>query len=62
MPMKRFNLLPIGIYKGFGLAMVVDILSGLLAGMPSGDEVSQMFDSAFSQKRYSGAFLRCNPR
>jgi len=48
------QLLPIGGYKGFGLTMVVDILCGLLTGMPSGDEVSTMYGNSYSQKRHLG--------
>jgi ureidoglycolate dehydrogenase (NAD+) len=52
-----FQLLPIGIYKGFGLAMLVDIFSGLLAGMPTGDKVSGMFENPLSEKRFLGHFF-----
>jgi ureidoglycolate dehydrogenase (NAD+) len=52
-----FQLLPLGIYKGFGLAMIVDIFSGLLSGMPTGDNVSPMFNGDFAQKRFLGHFF-----
>ncbi len=52
-----FQLLPLGIYKGFGLAMMVDILCGLLSGMPSGDEVSSMFENPLSERRLLGHFF-----
>ena len=45
-----------GDYKGFGIAMIVDILSGLLTGMPTGDNVSDMFKDPMSQKRHLGQF------
>jgi ureidoglycolate dehydrogenase (NAD+) len=57
-PFKAMQLLPIGDYKGFGWSMMVDILSGLLSGMPVGDEVSQMYGD-ISQKRYLGQFFGC---
>lgn len=42
-------LLPLGGevagYKGYAMAMVVDILCSLLAGMPSGPDVSAMYES-----------------
>jgi LDH2 family malate/lactate/ureidoglycolate dehydrogenase len=50
------QLLPIGDYKGFGLSLVVEILCGLLAGMPAGRDVSSMFDAPMSEKRYLGQF------
>jgi len=56
MPDQVAQLLPIGDYKGFGLAMMVDILSGLLTGMPTGDHVSNMFKDPLSQKRNLGQF------
>jgi ureidoglycolate dehydrogenase (NAD+) len=52
-----FQLLPIGGYKGFGLAMMVDILCGVLTGMPSGNEVSQMFVPPLSERRLLGQFF-----
>ena len=33
-PMQAVQLLPIGDYKGFGWSIVVDILCGLMSGMP----------------------------
>ncbi len=53
-PHKITQLLPIGGYKGFGLAMIVDILCGLLAGMPVGRDISDMYKTPLSQKRYLG--------
>lgn len=50
------QLLPMGDYKGFGIAMMVDILCGLLTGMPTGDKVSNMFKDPMSQKRHLGQF------
>jgi ureidoglycolate dehydrogenase (NAD+) len=49
-------LLPIGDYKGYGIAMMVDIFCGLLTGMPTGDEVSDMFRDPFTQRRQLGQF------
>ncbi len=50
-------LLPIGDYKGFGIAMMVDIFCGLLTGMPTGDKVTDMFNDPFSTKRNIGQFF-----
>jgi LDH2 family malate/lactate/ureidoglycolate dehydrogenase len=50
------QLLPIGDYKGFGLSLMVEILCGLLAGMPVGRDVSSMFGASLSEKRYLGQF------
>jgi ureidoglycolate dehydrogenase (NAD+) len=55
-PDQVAQLLPIGDYKGFGIAMMVDILSGLLTGMPTGDGVSDMFRDPMSAKRLLGQF------
>jgi LDH2 family malate/lactate/ureidoglycolate dehydrogenase len=53
---KITQLLPIGGYKGFGLAMIVDILCGLFTGMPVGRDISDMYKTPLSQKRYLGQF------
>ena len=50
------QLLPIGDYKGFGLAMMVDIFCSMLTGMPSGDQVSKMFADPIEKKRHLGQF------
>lgn len=50
------QLLPIGDYKGFGLAIMVDILCGLMSGMPVGQNISNMYKDPLSQKRYLGQF------
>lgn len=55
-PAEVVQLLPIGDYKGLGLAMIVDILSGLLSGMPVGDDISDMFNDPLSRKRLLGQF------
>lgn len=52
-----FQLIPIGDYKGFGLIMMVDMLSSLLTGMPSGDQVAGMFKKPLSNKRYLAHFF-----
>ncbi|UCG76230.1 MAG: Ldh family oxidoreductase [Gemmatimonadota bacterium] len=55
-PAEVVQLLPMGDYKGFGIAMIVDILCGLLSGMPMGEDVSDMFNDPFSEKRLLGQF------
>jgi ureidoglycolate dehydrogenase (NAD+) len=57
-PHEAIQLLPIGDYKGFGWSMMVDILSGILSGMPVGKDISQMYGD-LSQKRYLGHFFGC---
>ncbi|MEK6901947.1 MAG: Ldh family oxidoreductase [Nanoarchaeota archaeon] len=55
-PHEITQLLPIGGYKGFGLAMIVDILCGLLTGMPVGRDIADMYKTPLTQKRYLGQF------
>jgi LDH2 family malate/lactate/ureidoglycolate dehydrogenase len=55
-PAEVVQLLPIGDYKGFGISMMVDILCGLLSGMPAGDSISDMFNDPLSQRRLLGQF------
>ncbi len=37
--------------------MMVDILSGLLSGMPVGRNISKMYDDSLSEKRFLGHFF-----
>ncbi len=55
-PEEVVQLLPMGDYKGFGMAMIVDILCGLLSGMPAGEGISDMFNDPLSEKRLLGQF------
>lgn len=50
-------LLPIGAYKGFGLALVVEILCGVLTGMPWGRHIPKMYEASLDQERYLGHFF-----
>lgn len=63
-PSDARMLLPLGGvlagYKGYGLAMVVDIFCSLLTQMPSGKDVSTMYPAdggELSAKRYLGQFV-----
>jgi LDH2 family malate/lactate/ureidoglycolate dehydrogenase len=56
-PSVADQLMPIGDYKGFGLSLMVEIMCGLLAGMPVGRDVSSMFEAPLSEKRYLGHFF-----
>lgn len=56
-PSLADQLLPIGDYKGYGLSLTVEILCGLLSGMPVGRDVSSMFGAPLSEKRYLGQFF-----
>lgn len=55
-PHAAESVMPIGGYKGFGLGMVVDILCGLLSGMPFGREITSMYLTPLDQRRYLGQF------
>ena len=57
-PNEANQLIPIGDYKGFALSMIVDIFCGLLTGMPTGRDVTQMFgdEKILKQKRFLGQF------
>ena len=50
-------LYAIGGYKGFGLGMMVDVLCGLLTGMPFGRGISRMYADPLEHKRYLGHFF-----
>jgi len=53
---KITQLLPIGGYRGFGLAMLVDVFCGLLSGMPVGRDITNMYESPLSQRRQLGQY------
>jgi len=54
---KISMLLPIGGYKGYGLSLMVEVLCGILTGMPYGPNISSMFKAPLSQKRFLGHFI-----
>jgi LDH2 family malate/lactate/ureidoglycolate dehydrogenase len=54
---RAIQLLGIGDYKGFGLAMGVEILCALLTGMPAGPDVSDMFADSFAEPRRLGTVV-----
>lgn len=56
-PDKITMLLPVGGYKGYGLSLIVEILCGLLTGMPYGPHIPKMFEAPMSRKRYLGQFI-----
>jgi len=56
-PNKAISLNPIGEYKGYGLAMMVDILCGLLAGSLSSKDILPMYTSSIKEKRYISHFF-----
>lgn len=56
-PARITHLFPIGGYKGYGLAMMLDILCGMLSGMPVGADVSAMYGVPLPKKRHLGHFF-----
>jgi ureidoglycolate dehydrogenase (NAD+) len=56
-PHQVRSLQPIGEYKGFGLAMMIEILCALLTGMPFGRHISRMYADPIQQKRFLGHFF-----
>ena len=55
-PHKATSLLPIGEYKGFGLASMIEILCGVITGMPFGKSIPPMFTYPVNKKRSLGQF------
>ena len=56
-PNKARSLAPIGYYKGFGLGLMVDVLTSLLTNSPISKDIKPMFTSAISEKRYIGHYV-----
>ena len=55
-PSAATQLLPIGNYKGFGLAMMAEIFCGILSTMPYGRHISDMYKASLSERRYLAQF------
>tara|TARA_Y100000590_G_scaffold343066_1_gene391862 strand:+ start:268 stop:1320 length:1053 start_codon:yes stop_codon:yes gene_type:complete len=55
-PKVASSLMPIGDYKGFGLASMIEILCGVLTGMSFGKSIPPMFDYPINKKRFLGQF------
>ncbi|MDT2829396.1 ureidoglycolate dehydrogenase [Vagococcus carniphilus] len=60
-PNKVQGLLPISGPKGYGLMMMVDILSGSLLGLPFGKHVSSMYADLSSGRNLGQLFILINP-
>ncbi len=61
-PMKVQGLLPIAGPKGYGLMMMVDILAGVLLGLPFGKHVSSMYDDLTTGRNLGQIFLLIDPK
>lgn len=55
------GLLPISGPKGYGLMMMVDILSGILLGLPFGKHVSSMYDDLSKGRDLGHLFILIDP-
>ena len=54
-------LIPISGPKGYGLMMIVDILSGLMLGLPFGGHVSSMYDKLSEGRDLGHTFIIIDP-
>ena len=55
-PNLAASLFPMGDYKGFGLAAVVEILCSITTGMPYGRSIPSMFEAPMDEQRKIGQF------
>lgn len=60
-PMKVKALLPISGPKGYGLGMMVDVLSGILLGLPFGNKVSSMYENLSEYRKLGQLHIVINP-
>ena len=60
-PFSVNALLPISGPKGYGLMMMVDVLSGILLGLPFGNKVSSMYDNLAEYRRLGQLHIVINP-
>ena len=60
-PGKVVSLTPFGGPKGYGLSMIVDVFSGLLAGAAFGPHVSKMYGDLDKKRKLGHYFCAINP-
>ncbi|AIY04166.1 putative oxidoreductase [Planococcus sp. PAMC 21323] len=60
-PAKVVSLTPFGGPKGSGLSMVIDIFSGLLAGMAFGPHITPMYQEFEKKRKLGHYFCMVNP-
>ncbi|MCM3093923.1 MULTISPECIES: ureidoglycolate dehydrogenase [unclassified Cytobacillus] len=60
-PSKVVSLSPFGGPKGYGLSMIVDIFSGLLAGAAFGPHVAKMYGDLDKKRKLGHFFCAINP-
>lgn len=60
-PFKVNALLPISGPKGYGLMMMVDVLSGILLGLPFGNKVSSMYSDLSEGRELGQLHIVINP-
>lgn len=60
-PFEVKALLPIAGPKGYGLMMMVDILSGVLLGLPSGKHVTSMYEDLTEYRKLGQLHIVINP-
>lgn len=56
-PQQAIGLSPVGLHKGYGLALVVEVLCSMLTDGPFGPYIPAMFGDSLSEKRYLSHFL-----
>lgn len=56
-PREAVGLMPLAGYKGYGLALMVEIVSSLLSGAPLGPELTRMFPPAGSKRKLGHFFM-----
>ncbi|MFD1607227.1 ureidoglycolate dehydrogenase [Oceanobacillus luteolus] len=60
-PFKVKALVPIAGPKGYGLMMMVDVLSGILLGLPFGKHVSSMYEDLTAYRKLGQLHIVINP-
>lgn len=60
-PFSVNALLPVAGAKGYGLMMMIDVLSGLLLGLPFGRQVSSMYDDLSAGRDLGQLHIVINP-
>ncbi len=60
-PYKVKGLTPLGGYKGFGIGMVVDVLTGVLLGAQFGPQIAAMYDGYDQKRKLASTVIAIDP-
>ncbi len=60
-PHQVRSLTPFGGYKGYAIGMAIDVLAGVLLGLPSGPHIKAMYADYETKRELSGLMIAIDP-